>query len=99
MSHPFLLSAAIFLILAAVLYAAPGRKLLNFVHYPAAPSEVARLNRYAALRLTLPALVNLGCAWAVADRPGLLVPLIFLTPLSALCVVLWIAAGAKRFGA
>lgn len=98
MSHLFLMFAAIFLILAVVLYAAPGWKLLNFVHYPARPSEVARLNRYAAPRLALPALVNLSCAWAVADLPGLMVPMIFLTPLSALCVVVWIAAGAKRFG-
>jgi len=99
MLHPFLLLAAIFLFLAVVLYAAPGRKLLNFVHYPAAPAEVARLNRYAALRLAVPALVNLGCAWAVAERPQLMVPMIFLTPLSALAVVVWIAAGARRFGA
>jgi len=99
MNHPFLLFAAIFLLLALVLYAAPGRKLLNFVHYPAAPADVARLNRYAALRLALPALVNLGCAWAVADRPHLMAPMIFLTPLSVLAVVVWIAAGAKRFGA
>lgn len=98
MSHPFLLFAAIFLILAAVLYAAPGCKLLNFAHYPARPSEVARLNRHAAPRLALPALVNLGCAWAVADRPGLMVPMIFLTPLSAVCVVVWITAGTERFG-
>lgn len=99
MTHPFLLLAAVFLVLAAVLYLSPRRKLLNFVHYPAAPEQAARLNRYAALRLALPALVNLGCAWAVAERPGLLVPMIFLTPLSALCVVVWIAAGARRFGA
>ena len=96
MTHPFLLFAAVFLILAALLAAAPGRKLLNFVHYPAHPQDVARLNRYAALRLALPALVNLGCAWVVQGRPNLMVPLIFLTPLSVLCVVVWIAAGAKR---
>ena len=99
MTHPFLLLAAIFVLLAVVLYAAPGRRLLNFVHYPAAAADVARLNRYAALRLALPALVNLGCAWAVADRPQLMVPMIFLTPLSALVAVVWIAAGAKRFRA
>lgn len=98
-TDPFLLLAAIFAFLAVLLYAAPGRKLLNFVLYPAAPADVARLNRYAARRLALPALVNLGCAWAVVDRPGLMVPMIFLTPLSALAVVVWIAAGAKRFGA
>lgn len=99
MGHPFLLFAAIFLILSVVLYVAPERKLLNFVHYPAAQDQVARLNRYAALRLLLPALVNLGCAWVVAGRPGLMVPMIFLTPLSVLGVVIWIAAGARRFGA
>ncbi|AWL07250.1 hypothetical protein ACFOHT_27165 [Massilia oculi] len=99
MSHPFLLFATIFLILAIVLYAAPGRRLLNFVHYPAAQHQVARLNRYAALRLMLPALINLGCAWAVVERPSLMVPMIFLTPLSVLGVVVWIAAGARRFGA
>lgn len=99
MTHPFWLFAAIFFILGAVLYAAPGRKLLNFVHYPAAQDQVARLNRYAALRLMLPALVNLGCAWAVIERPGLMVAMIFLTPLSVLGIVVWIAAGARRFGA
>lgn len=99
MSHPFWLLATIFFILGAVLYAAPGRKLLNFVHYPAAQDHVVRLNRYAALRLLLPALVNLGCAWAVAERPVLMVPMIFLTPLSVMGVVVWIAAGARRFGA
>lgn len=99
MTDPFLLFAAIFVLLAALLYAAPGRKLLNFVHYPAAPADVVRLNRYAALRLALPALVNLGCAWVVAERPQLMVPLIFLTPLSVLAVVVWIAAWAKRFEA
>lgn len=99
MTHPFLLLAAIFLLLAVVLYAASGRKLLNFVHYPAAAADAARLNRYAALRMALPALVNLGCAWAVAERPHLLVPMIFLTPLSVLAVVVWIATGARRFGA
>ena len=99
MGHPFLLFAAIFLILSIVLYAAPGRQLLNFVHYPATQDQVVRLNRYAALRLMLPVLVNLGCAWVVARRRGLMVPLIFLTPLSVLGVVVWIAAGARRFGA
>lgn len=98
MHHPFLLLAAIFLLLAAVLYAAPRRKLLNFVHYPAQQAQVARLNRYAALRLALPALVNLGCAWAVSHRPALMVPLVFLTPLSVLGVVVWIAAGIRRLG-
>lgn len=98
MTHPFLLLAAIFLALATVLYAAPRRKLLNFVHYPADQVQAARLNRYAALRLALPALVNLACAWAVSGRPALTVPLIFLTPLSVLAVVVWIAAGARRFG-
>ncbi|WP_208278003.1 hypothetical protein [Massilia oculi] len=99
MSHPFLLFATIFVILAIVLYAAPGRKLLNFVHYPTGQDQVARLNRYAALRLMLPALVNLGCAWAVTERPALMVPMIFLTPLSVMGVVVWIAAGSRRFGA
>jgi len=99
MSHPFLPLAAIFLLLAVVLYAAPGRRLLNFVHYPAAPADIARLNRYAALRLALPALVNLGCAWVAIERPQLVVPMIFATPLSVLAVVVWIAAGARRFGA
>jgi len=98
-ADPFLLLAAIFAFLAVLLHLAPGRKLLNFVHYPAALADVARLNRYAARRLALPVLVNLGCAWAMADRPHLMVPLIFLTPLSALVALVWIAAGAKRFGA
>jgi hypothetical protein len=81
--------------IAALLHFAAERKLLNFVDY--GPGQaVARINRYAAARLLLPVCVNLGCAYLAAMRPGLAVPLLFLTPLSILGAVVWIAAGIGR---
>lgn len=91
----FLTLAFLLAVLVALLYFAPGWKLLNFVEY-GAPDAVRRLNRYAAVRLLLPVLVNAGCAWLAALRPGLTVPLVFLTPLSILGAVIWINAGARR---
>ncbi|MFC4929847.1 hypothetical protein [Massilia sp. GCM10023247] len=91
----FLLIALLLFLVAAVLRFSGERKLLNFVEYgPAQP--VARINRHAAVRLLLPVCVNLGCAWIASVRPQLAVPLLFLTPLSLLAAVVWIAAGVNR---
>jgi len=95
MSEVFLLIALLLAGAAVLLWFAGGRRLLNFVDYGPAPT-VARINRYAALRLLLPAGVNLGCACIAGTRPELAVPLLFLTPLSVLCAVVWIAAGISR---
>jgi hypothetical protein len=91
----FLIIASLLAVLAALLYVAPGWRLLNFVDY-GSPGAVRRLNRYAAVRLLLPVAVNLGCAWLAALRPALAVPLLFLTPVSILCAVVWIGAGVQQ---
>jgi hypothetical protein len=88
----FLLIALLLSSIAALLYFAADRKVLNVVDYGAVPCA-ARANRRAALRLLLPVFVNLGCAGAASVRPALAVPLLFLTPISVLCAVIWIAAG------
>jgi hypothetical protein len=90
----FVVIALILFALAVLLYTASKRKLLNFVDYGAAPA--ARINRHAAPRLLLPAGVNAACAWIAAHHPQLAVPLLFLTPISILCAVVWIAAGIHR---
>lgn len=94
----FLILAMIFALIVGLLFFVPDRKLLNFVDY--GPGDAARrLNRYAAVRLLIPMLVNLGCSAVAGRRPELTVPLIFLTPLSVLCVVLWVGVGSRRFAA
>lgn len=98
MLHIFLTIALLLFALAVLLYNASDRKLLNFVDYSAAQT-VARINRYAAMRLLLPACVNAGCSWIAGQRPELGVPLLFLTPLSILGAVVWIAAGVSRLTA
>ena len=98
MSDVFLAIALLLLAITVLLAAAGDRKLLNFVDYGAAQSA-ARINRYAAARLLLPVVVNAGCAWIAATRPQLAVPLLFLTPLSILGAVVWIAAGISRLKA
>ena len=95
MSDVFLLVALLLAGTAGLLYAAGERRLLNFVDY-GSPGAAARINRYAALRLLVPVCVNLGCAWIAQAQPELGVPLLFLTPLSILCAVVWIAAGVHR---
>jgi hypothetical protein len=97
MSEVFLVIALVLFAIAALLFTAGDRKLLNFVDYSAAPA-VAHINRHAAVRLLLPVAVNAGCAWIAATRPQLAVPLLFLTPISILCAVVWIAAGMHRLG-
>jgi len=98
MQDIFLVLALVFAFVAALLFFAPHRKLLNFVDY--GPNDaVRRLNRYAAVRLLIPLLVNLGCHFVAARRPELTVPLVFLTPLSVLCVVVWVGVGAGRMAA
>jgi hypothetical protein len=98
MSEVFLLIALFLIAVAVLLYLAGDRRLLNFVDYGPALT-VARINRYAAARLAFPAAVNLGCAYIAGIRPELAVPLVFLTPISILCTVVWIAAGISRLRA
>ena len=98
MSAVFLVVALLLFAIAALLYFASDRRLLNFVDYGSAHT-VARINRYAAARLLTPVFVNLGCAYIAQMRPELAVPLIFLTPISILCVVVWVAAGINRLKA
>ena len=95
MSEVFLVIALILFGLVILLSTAADRRLLNFVDYDTAPTP-ARINRHAAVRLLLPVCVNAGCAWAAARHPELTVPLLFLTPLSILGAVVWIAAGVGR---
>ena len=98
MSGIFLVIALLVAGIAVLLVATGERKLLNFVDYGAAQAP-ARINRYAARRLLLPVAVNLACAWLAVARPQLTVPLLFLTPLSILGAVVWIAAGVARLKA
>ena len=91
----FPLFALLFAGIAALLFFAPERRILNFVDYGDAEA-VRRLNRYAAPRMLIPAAVNLGCAVAAHLHPALSLPLIFLTPLSVLGVVMWVGIGAGR---
>ncbi len=94
----FLIFACVLLAICALLYFVPHLKLLNFVDY-GAPADIVRLNRYAAVRLLFPVLVNVVCSYVASRRPGLMMPLIFLTPLSILGVVIWISAGTNRLRA
>jgi Ca2+/H+ antiporter len=98
MSQAFLLIALLLFGIAALLTFAGDRKLLNFVDYGAA-QRAARINSFVAARLLVPALVNVGCAYIAEIRPALAVPLIFLTPVSILCAVVWVAAGIDRLKA
>jgi hypothetical protein len=98
MSEVFLVFALILLAIALLLYTAGHRQLLNFLDYGSAQSA-ARINRHAATRLLVPACVNAGCAYIAAMRPQFAVPLLFLTPLSILGAVVWIAAGVHRLKA
>lgn len=95
MSEVFMVIALVLSAITVLLLIAGDRKLLNFVDYGTAQSA-ARINRYAAVRLLLPVGVNAGCAWIAATRLQLAVPLLFLTPVSILCAVVWIAAGIQR---
>jgi hypothetical protein len=95
MPEVFLLIALVLSGMAAVLYFAPHRKILNFVNYDAA-NAAAAINRYAATRLLLPVSVSLGSAALVTTRPELLVPLLFPVIISILGAVVWIAAGVTR---
>jgi hypothetical protein len=98
MFNVFSLLALLLAAIAALLCLAPQVKLLNFVHY-APGRSVARINRYAAARLLLPAGVSLACAWLAGTAPELTVPLIFPVMLSVLAAVVWIAAGVTRLAA
>lgn len=95
MPEIYVLIALLMAGIAAALRVAPHLRLLNFVDYDGARS-VAGINRYAALRLLLPVIVNAGCACFAAMRPEWSVPLIFPAIVSILAAVVWIAAGATR---
>lgn len=94
MPEIFLIIACILVLIVALLCFAPQRRLLNFVDY-GSDRAVERLNRYAAMRLVLAIVVNLGCACAAFVWPEYTLALLFLAPLSILGVVVWVAAGAN----
>lgn len=93
----YVLLAAIFLAISALLVVTPHLRLLNMVDYGYG-NDVLSLNRYAATRLLLPAAVDLACAVLAQRHPGWSVALIVLTPLSVLAAVAWIICGAPRRG-
>ena len=90
----FLLVALILAIAVTLLYYMPHLKLLNIVDYGEG-AAVERLNRYTAVRLLIPVAVNLASAYVASIRPELTVPLVILTPISILCAVICISAGAR----
>lgn len=92
MPNIFPLLAALFLLMSAVLYFFPRTKLLNFVDYGTA-EESAALNRYAARRFLLPALVSIACSAGAAHDIRLTLPLVFVVMFSILGAVIWISAG------
>ena len=94
MPEIFLIIACILAFIVVLLRFAPQRRVLNFVDY-GLDGAVERLNRYAAARLALPIVVNLGCACAAFVWPEYTLALLFLAPLSILGVVIWVAAGAN----
>lgn len=96
MPEVFLIVALLLMVIVVLLYFVPDRKLLNFVDY-GSENGARCLNRYAALRLLLPVTVNIGCAYTSWILPKLTVPLLFLTPVSILCVVVWISTGTNQF--
>jgi hypothetical protein len=95
MSGIFLIISTLLLGILAVLFIVPNLKILNFVSYDCAQS-VSRINRYAAVRLLMPALVFLACSYIVQIHPKLAVPLLFPGIISILLAVAWIAAGVTR---
>jgi len=94
MPEIFLIIACILVFIVALLCFAPQRRLLNFVDY-GSDRAVERLNRYAAMRLAVPIVVNLGCACVAFAWPEYTLALLFLAPVSILGVVIWVAAGAN----
>lgn len=95
MSGIFLIIGALLLGIPALLYFSPNLKILNFVNYDGSQS-VSRINRYAAVRLLVPACVFLTCSYIVQTQPKLAVPLLFPGIISILVAVVWIAAGVAR---
>lgn len=95
MSKIFLLIGVLLLGISALLYSAPNLKILNFVSYGDAKS-VSRINRYAAVRLLMPAFVFLACSYLVQTRPELAVPVFFPGIISILVAVVWVTAGVTR---
>ncbi|OON62997.1 hypothetical protein B0920_06130 [Massilia sp. KIM] len=91
----FLFLALVLLGVVGLLTMAPALRLLNFVHYETTRA-VIRINRYAANRLLLPAVVFLGGAYLTDLHPELSLALLFLGLMSILAAVVWIAAGVTR---
>ena len=95
MSKIFLLIGVLLICIPALLYFMPNLKILNFVNYDC-PQSAGQINRYAAVRLLLPALVFLACSYIVQTQPELAVPLLFAGIIPILVAVVWIAAGVTR---
>ena len=91
-----LLITTILLLCALTFRFAGTRPLLNTVNYRTI-GDAARFNRYVGIRMSYPVEVAACCAGVTYWNPSLGVPLIFVTPLSVLCVVVWIAVGSKQF--
>ncbi|MEW6022283.1 MAG: hypothetical protein AB1807_09095 [Pseudomonadota bacterium] len=94
MPEIFLIIAGVLALIVALLTLAPQLRVLNFVDYRS-DRAVVRLNRYAAARLAVPIVVNLGSACVAFAWPEYTLPLVFLAPVSILSAVIWIAAGAN----
>lgn len=95
MSDIFLLIGLLLLSICAVLYLMPNLKILNFVDY-GTDTTAGMINRYASVRLLLPAFVFMAGSFFVQARPELALPLFFPSLISILVSVVWIAAGVTR---
>jgi hypothetical protein len=95
MPEIFLFIGLLLLSISALLYLMPNRKILNFVNYDT-DQTTGTINRYAALRLLLPAFVFMTGSFFVQTRAELAVPLVFASIISVLIAVVWIAAGVNR---
>lgn len=93
----FVILALAMFAICAVLRFAPHLRLLNFVAY-GSEADTAKLNRLASVWFLLPFLVNVACIFVAEVKPGLTVPMIFLTPLTIVTVVMVINASAARMG-
>ena len=90
MSEVFLLIGVLLISISALLYFMPNLKMLNFVHYGSAQTA-RQINRYASVRLLIPASVFFACFYVAQSYPKLAVPLLFPSIISILGVVVWIA--------
>lgn len=95
MTEIFLLIGLLLLSICAVLYFMPNLKILNFVDY-GTDQMTGKINRYASIRLLLPAIVFLAGSFLIQARPQLMMPLLFPCIISILVSVVWITAGVTR---